>query len=561
MAEPLTSLDPATWGEDVLAEFAGKATDGPKPTARGRSWAIAAEHPYASLTGRKVLEAGGTAADAYVAVAAAKHVLMPGTTTLGGVFGGVYYDARTGERVAINAGLAVPLAETLGSSEAWDHVAMSRTGRAVLVPGAIRGLADLHARFGRLPWADLWAPAIYFARVGFPMYNLYWGNLDRRKDVLLGVDRGGREAYLPTGEMPPREGRYQQLVLAGTLERIAAEGADYCYTGAWAEQLVAAVRAADGRMTMADLARHETRWDDTVSASYLGYDVHTAPPPHYGGVGTLLGLQTLEELGTHLAAPPWESAETLLQHIQVFKGSAQPPGVMVDLRNATAEQRAAFADAISPAAAKALADRIRAERVLALDPMAGAHSHNIVIVDPDGSVFTSTYTIHSDSWGDAGIVVGGISLNSTGFQYAAQQVTPGGRIFEPLSAYIAFKDGRPRLAATAIGSGLMGCQLQNTENVLGRDMSLEDSVARPRYGFFELDFATMALSERIQMEPFADALLDEVEAAGQPLKRAAYRWEGHAHADTGYWAAIRIGDDGEYESVVDPRLPGLSLAG
>jgi gamma-glutamyltranspeptidase/glutathione hydrolase len=553
-------LDPAVWGESVLASYAALATEGPKPTARGGAWAIAAEHPYASLTGQKVLEAGGTAADAFVAVAAVKHVVMPGTTSLGGVFGGVYYHAPSGEVIAINAGLSVPRAETLGESEQWDHLTMKGTGRAVLVPGVVRGLEDLHRRFGKLPWDALWTPAIHFARVGFPMYDMYWRNLFRRKDV-LGSRPGGREAYFPSGEMPPEEGPFRQLVLADTLERIAAEGADHCYTGAWARDLVAAVEEAGGRMTMEDLEAYETRWDAPVSASYLGYDLVTAPPPHFGGVGTLLGLQVLEELGSHQAPPPWTSGRTLLQHIQVFKAVLNPPGVAVDLRRATDEQRQAFRYAYSRAAAVQLAERIRVEGVLDPTGSAGTHSHNIVVADTDGSLFTSTYTIHSDSWGDSGIVVGGISLNSTGFQYALQPITPGERICEPLSAYIAFKDGKPRLAATVIGSGLVGCQLQNTENVLGRQMTLQDSVSKPRYGYFEMDLAAMQQTERVQIEPFDASLLDEVEAAGQPLKRASYRWEGHAHADTGYWAGIAIDEDGRYEAVVDPRLPGLSLAG
>lgn len=559
-SNPMTALDPATWGEDVLADFATKATSGPKPTAKGSTWAVAAEHPYAALTGQKVIEAGGSAADAYVAIAAAKHVLMPGTTSLGGVFGGVYYDAPSGECVAINAGLSVPLAETLGTSEVYDHLAMKGTGRAVLVPGVIRGLEDLHRRFGKLEWAALWQPAIFFARVGFPMYELYWGNLDRRKDVLLSRE-GGRTAYLPTGLMPPRDGLYQQLELAETLDEIASQGADYCYIGEWAQQLVDAVKEAGGRLSMEDLARHETRWDEPISATYLGHEVVTAPPPHYGGIATLLGLQTLEMLGSHLAPPPWESATTLLEHIQVFRGTANLPEAQQDLRAASPEQRQALLDAISPVAAKALAERIRTEKVLKDPTNPGTHSHNIVVADADGSIFTSTYTIHSDSWGDSGIVVGGISLNSTAFQLAYQQIEPGGRIYEPLSAYIAFKDGKPRLASTVIGSGLMGCQLQATENVLGRGMSLEDAAAAPRYGFFEIDFATMSMTDRIQTEPFDAAILDEVESAGQPLARKHYRWSGHAHADTGYWAAIAINEDGQYEAVVDPRLPGLSLAG
>ena len=556
------SLDPATWDAAELADFGARACDGPKPTSKGRRWAVAAEHPYASLTGQRVLEAGGSAADAYVAVAAVLHVVMPGTTTLGGVFGGIYFNAATSEPIAINAGLSLPLAETtLGSAEdPWVHLDMKGTGRAVLVPGVIRGLEDLHCRFGKLTWADLWLPAIHFARHGFPMYELYWKNLDRRKDVLLSRE-GGRAAYLPTGELPPREGQYRQVLLAETLEQIAAQGADYCYSGDWAKQLVEAVQDAGGRMTMEDLSRHATRWDTPVSANYLGHELFTSPPPHFGGVSTLVGLQVLEELGTHLQPPPWQSAESLLTHIQVFKATMMIPAAMVDLRRANPEQRTAFAEALSPTYAKGIADYIRATKVLPALGTPGSHSHNIVIVDGEGSIMTSTFTIHSDSWGDSGIVIGGISLNSSAMQVATVQVPGGERIFEPLSAYIAFKDGKPVLASTVIGSGLMGCQLQNTENVLGRAMSLQDSCAAPRYGFYELNLAELTMTDKIQVEPFEVELLDAVEQAGQPLLRMSFRWEGHAHADVGYWAAIGISADGEYEAVVDPRLPGLSLAG
>jgi gamma-glutamyltranspeptidase/glutathione hydrolase len=559
----MNPLDPKYWGEDTLDSYARLATDGPKQTARGRRWAISAEHPLATLTGKRTLQSGGSAADAFVAMAVAEHVLMPGTTTLGGVFGGVYHDGPTGETIAINAGLNAPLEDgTLGTpDEPYDHLAIKETGRAIMVPGAIRGLEALHQRFGRLAWSDLWMPAIFFARHGFPMYELYHRNMLRRRDVLL-RHPGGRANFAPGGELPPEDGLFAQPILADTLESIAAEGADYCYTGPWAETAVQAIQACGGRITMEDFRRYEVRWDEPIAGTYLQYELRTVVPPHYAGAGTLTGLKILEHLGLHESAPPTTDGKVLYEEIQVFRSLMDDRSAVVDLRRADAEQMAEFRRSLADEYAAEVAQSIRAGIERDVSNTVGTHSHNLVAADEDGSMVTATYTIHSDSWGDPGVIVEGISLNSAAHALLTYRPAPGERIAEPLSAYIAYQNGEPVLASTVIGSGLVGCQLQNTLNVLGRGVSLEESIGRPRYGFFEFDLAAMTTTEKIQVESFDSGVLDAVESLGQPLARKSFRWEGHAFADTGYWAAIqRHPGSGELESVTDPRLPGLAAAG
>lgn len=174
---------------------------------------------------------------------------------------------------------------------------------------------------------------------------------------------------------------------------------------------------------------------------------------------------------------------------------------------------------------------------------------------------TATHTIEADSWGDTGLFVGGISLNSSAFQLMEARPRPGDRVMEPLSTYIALRDGRPLFAAGGIGSGLLAANLQNTINILGHGLDWNTSIAGPRWGYFAFDISTWSLGEAIQIEEFAPSLLTEVEALGQPLYRQSGNGLGHAWVDTGFWTAVGCdAETGDRLAVTDPRLMGLALA-
>jgi gamma-glutamyltranspeptidase / glutathione hydrolase len=242
-------------------------------------------HPDGVFAGLCALRAGGTVADALVAVTVLDTVVLPGTSTLAGQLVTVLHEAAMGEAHALNAGFDA----VLGDSAPFDYRTERATGRAVVVPGIVAGLEALWRRFGALPWADLWRPAIHFARAGFPLTPVYYGNLLRRRAVVLRHPEG-RAIFAPHGRLLRPGDILRQPALAATLEGLAAGGAA-AYTGRWAAELVATVQRAGGALGAEGLARYAPRWVPPLCGDYLGHGVRTLPAPAVGGPLLLLGLR------------------------------------------------------------------------------------------------------------------------------------------------------------------------------------------------------------------------------------------------------------------------------
>lgn len=544
--------DATGWNREQIAALATGAAFGAKEPARGARHAVSAHHPLSAHAGLQTLRAGGSAADAAVVMATVDTVVLPGTSTLGGTMTALFYEAATGRMHALNAGLNRVLARA--GAAPYDHTADRDTGRAVLVPGVIAGLEALWRRFGALPWAALWRPAIDVAREGFPIYPFYRDTLERRRDVILRYPEG-RAIFTPTGRLPNVGETFRQPRLAGTLGHIATEGAAYIYHGTWADRFVAAVRAAGGLMSREDLERYAVRWEEPLAGTYLGYELQATPPPHYGGAMLAFELNVAEALDLHRRPPRMASARTFFDEIQIWKAAMAIEALAVDPRAVTPDARAAMEDILSKQHGRRVAERIRASGTTETPQSRGTHSHHVVAVDAAGNMATATHTVQADAWGDSGLFIDGIAPNSTAYQLLTWCPEPGGRIAEPLSAYIVLHDGKPLLAAGAISLGAFAASLQTTIDVLAHGRSIAEAIAAPRWGHYEFDVRTLQFGEAIGVESgFAAALLDEVEALGQPLLRDGW-------ADTGIWTAIgRDEDAGTWVAVADPRLTGLALA-
>jgi gamma-glutamyltranspeptidase / glutathione hydrolase len=255
-----------------------QARRGLKEAGRGTRHVVSTEHPLSTRAAVATLRSGGTAADALVAAATLQTVIMPGTVTLAGTMGGLYFDPQGGRIHAFNAGFDVPEAET-GD---YDHRRHLTTGRSVLVPGMLAGLYELHQRFGRLAWSGLLRSAIHFALEGFEVGLGYAGLLEhRRGDVLRRP--AGRAIFAQDGSLPRVGPVLRQPQLGSTLKAIALDGPDHLYRGAWAFEAVEAVVAAGGRLSLEDLARYRLRWPDPIRGTFLETEFVTVPPPHWGG--------------------------------------------------------------------------------------------------------------------------------------------------------------------------------------------------------------------------------------------------------------------------------------
>lgn len=257
---------------------------GTRSPAVGRRGMIATSQTLASAAGLKVLQQGGNAIDAAVAAAAVLAVVEPSMNGIGGDLLAIVYDAKTQKLHALDSTGRSAHAATPEELARRGHAEMPAKGvLAVDVPGVVEGWHQLLTRFGTISLAEAIAPAIHFARDGFPVAELMAGEWLANADV-LGADKHTADTFLPGGR-PPQHGEiFTNPRLARSLELIARDGRDAFYTGALANAIVADIRRRDGLLDLRDFAEHQAEWVEPISTNYRGFDLYEMPPSTQGFV-------------------------------------------------------------------------------------------------------------------------------------------------------------------------------------------------------------------------------------------------------------------------------------
>ncbi len=270
--------------------------------------AVAAGHPLTAEAGARVLAAGGNAVDACVGAAFASWVCESMLTGPGGGGFMLVHGAGDGRTRVFDFMVTVPRAATAAAGELLrlavdfdgDTQQVFHTGAAaVAVPGTALGLEAAHRRFGRVPWAELVAPAAQLAREGVELTPAQ-GYLHRILDGLLRHSPEGDAMYGAGGRAYRAGERFALPELAETLERIGAEGAAALYRGELARRVVEHVRAGGGALSLVDLAGYRVTPRRPVTVEYRGHEFRSNPPPSSGGLLVAYGLK---ELGDAAPAP------------------------------------------------------------------------------------------------------------------------------------------------------------------------------------------------------------------------------------------------------------------
>src|ERR687890_452924 len=284
--------------------------EGGRSTVLGRKGAVACEHPTAALIGLRVLDEGGTAADACVAMAAAMAVLSPMQTGMGGDAFLLYYEAESGRVTGINGSGRAP-----GAVDVERHLDLDEMpelgGLTVTVPGAVRLWEDAVNRYGNQPLARLLEPAWELAENGYPVAEVvarYW---DEHEGVLRKNEAATR-TFLPEGRAPVAGEIFSNVDLAATISAVAERGADAFYKGEIAASIARSTQQAGGYLSEEDLAAHESTFLEPISTDYRGIQVYEIPPPGQG-VAALEMLNILE--GFELATMEPSSADRI--HLEV----------------------------------------------------------------------------------------------------------------------------------------------------------------------------------------------------------------------------------------------------
>jgi len=529
---------------------------GGRRAARGEHGVVSSVEAQATRAGVRILEAGGNAVDAAVAVAYALSVTHPSAGNLGG--GGFLL-----VRPANGATLAFDFRETAPSSltkERFDKmIAGGASGPAAVgVPGSVAGLNLVHRRFGRLPLERVISPAIALAKDGFRLgerqaETLVWNWAELKKDP------AARAEFAEPGKAePPKAGAHlRRPELARALERIAKQGDAGFYRGPTAEAIV---KAASSNLPLDDLERYRPKEREPLTFRYRGLEIVTMPPPSAGGVAIEQTLLMLEQLRT----------------FRLKRGSAEQLHLFIEAaRRAHAERRFSVLDpdGLDPLELEARRRRwsdplFLLGRAPAIDPGRATpsaevhplypaamreleHTTHLSVADESGMIVSLTTTL-SAGFGAKLVAPGtGIVLNNSiaAFGTAGDNLpAPGRRTTSSMAPTIVLDQGRPVLVlGTPGGDTIPNTIVEVFLNVVDYGMTIDDAVDAPRlhHGF---------APDEVRYErarPLPKPVLDALEKLGHRLSKNT----------------TPIGDANEILlagnvawAYADPREGGLALA-
>lgn len=282
----------------------------------GKRGAVATSQPLATLAGMEMLMAGGNAVDAAVAIAIALTVVEPTSNGIGADAFALVWD---GKLHGLNASGKSPQSLNLAAFSGMEKV--PETGwLPVTVPGAVSAWRTLWERWGKLPFEQLFAPAIRYAEDGFPVSPVTAQAWKRAERVFLPLT--GREfepfkqVFFPGNRAPEVGEVWGSELHAKTLRAIASTGSESFYQGEIAQAIANFATETGGFLTLSDLATHQADWVEPISTNYRGLTVWEIPP-NTQGIATLIALNILE--GFEIAKYPRESAESYHLQIEAMK--------------------------------------------------------------------------------------------------------------------------------------------------------------------------------------------------------------------------------------------------
>jgi gamma-glutamyltranspeptidase/glutathione hydrolase len=518
----------------------------------------ATSQPLATQIALDILKAGGSAADAAIAANAALGLMEPVGSGIGGDLFAIVWDADKKELAGLNASGRSPKSLTLGHLKSLGLEKIPALGPLpVSVPGAVDGWFELHQRYGKLPMSEVLAPAIRYAREGFPLSEViafYWGrNAQNLKDYA-----GFAEVYMPGGKAPVKGEMFRNPRLADTYERLGKEGRDVFYSGDMARAIADYMAENEGFLSYEDMASHTSEWIDPVSTNYRGYDVWELPP-NGQGIAALQILNVLE--GYDIAAMGFGSPE----YVHAF----------VEAKKLAFEDRARFyadMDFYDVPVAKLISKEYAEERRKLIDPDRAARSYPagdaaiehgdtiyLTTADADGNMVS---LIQSNFRGmGSGMTPGGLGfiLQDRGELFSLTEghpnvYEPGKRPFHTIIPAFVTRDGKPHMSFGVMG-GAMQPQghAQIIVNMIDFGMNLQEAGDAPRIrhtGSSQPTDQVMKDGGTVYLE--RGYSLETVNALKQKRHRIGVDMGGYG----GYQAIMRDHEQGVYYGASESRKDG-----
>jgi len=444
---------------------------------------VTTSHYLASQAGAQVLAQGGSAMDAAIAANAVLGVTEPMMNGIGGDLFLIYWDAKAGKLYGLNASGWAPRKLTIEFLAQHGITAMPHDGiHSVTVPGAVEGWSQAHKRFGRLPWKDLFAPAIHYAEHGYAVPEIiqdYWAG----EDAKLRKTDEARRVFLPGGKVPGLGSIFTNPDIAKTLQLIAEKGRDAFYKGEIAQAIVRTSKAFGGTMELQDLSDFSAEWVEPISTTYREWKIYELPP-------NVQGMAALE----------------MLNIMETFQPDKDGPKGVVELHKKIEAMKLAYADLyrynadqrFAKVPVEGLLDKAYAkERAAKIDPgkancnpgpghPATSDTTYLAAVDKDGNIASLIQSNYS-AFGSGVVVKGmGFALQNRGALFSLDASHPNAlqprkRPFHTIiPAFMERGD-------VHIGFGIMGganqplAHAQFVSNIVDYGMNIQAALEAPRF--------------------------------------------------------------------------------
>ena len=464
---------------------------------------VASQEALASAIGRDILQQGGNAVDAAVAVGFALAVTLPRAGNIGGGGFMLIHDAKKNETIAIDYREKAPKAAFrdmyLDENGNADEERSRYHGLAVGVPGTVDGLLLALAEHGTMTREQVLAPAIRLAEEGITVTPGLSNSLQGLAERMTKWPSTAKIFYHEDGRALQPGETLKQPELAASLRRIAAQGRDGFYQGETADKIIAAIKGAGGTMTAEDLRDYHSVKREPVRGDYRGYEIVSMPPPSSGGIHIIQILNILE--GYDLHASGANTAKTIhlmaeamqLAYADRAEYLGDPDFIKIPVKGLISQK---YADSLR---AKIDPDKARpGAEIRHSDPLPyeSDQTTHYSVVDKDGNAVANTYTLNF-SYGTGLVAEGtGILLNNEMDDFSAKPGVPNGygliggdanaveagkRPLSSMSPTIVFKDGKPFLVTGSPGgSRIITTVLQIISNVIDHDMNIAEATHAPR---------------------------------------------------------------------------------
>jgi gamma-glutamyltranspeptidase / glutathione hydrolase len=501
---------------------------------------VVSAHPLASQVGKEIMQKGGNAVDAAVAMQFALAVVYPGAGNIGG--GGFMMtrmaDGTTNaldyrEKAAAAAGRDMYIGETgevIPQKSTRGHLAAG-------VPGSVAGFEAAHQKYGKLPWADLVQPAIDLAANGWKLTDREARNLNGNKANFEKYNTVRPDFFMKDGDEEWVGGETVKIPeLAATLSRIRDNGRDGFYKGETAKLIVEEMKRGGGIISLEDLKNYEAAWRTPVSGTYRGYDFISMPPPSSGGIALAQLLQSVEpynlsELGFHSQ----ESIHLIVEaERRVYADRAahlgDPDFFNVPLNGLL--DRAYQSGRMSDFDPKKASSSESVSAGVPAPPESEETTH-LSVVDPYGNAVSVTTTLNGGMGSKVFVGGAGFLLNNEMDDFSvkpgtpnmyglvggeANAIQPGKRMLSSMTPSIVAKDGELfMVVGTPGGSTIITSVFQTIINVIDYDMGMQEAVSAPR--FHHQWLPNVVMMERAGIDSASSLMSDLTDMGHQMISR------------------------------------------